>query len=77
MKKKQKKLLHNLKITAVIIALVIAALGVTYFVQSLGNRVSGELTVEQAQELVDSTLAELPNSVSTGAKYIEENKKDK
>ncbi len=73
MKKKHKKLLHNLKITAVIIALVIAALGVTYFVQSLGNRVSGELTVEQAQELVDSTLAELPNSVSTGAKYIEEN----
>ena len=55
------------------VAAVALILGVIYAVQSFGNRLSGDITIEQAQQIVNDTIATLPSNVANGAKYIAEN----
>lgn len=58
-------------LTAVIVVVaVVAILFAVYGIQKLGNKFSTELSVEQAQQIVDEKLGDLPNPVSTGAKYV-------
>ncbi len=61
--------------TLICIALAAAIILGTYVVQKLGNKTSTELTVAEAQMIVDETVAGLPGNVSTGAKYVAENTK--
>ena len=59
----------------VLFGAIIVVLVVMYIVQSLGNRISEKITVEEAQQIIDARLAELPEPVSSGAKFIAENSK--
>ena len=72
---KNKSKYHSLKVAVALILIAVAALAVTYAVQSFGNRFEGSMTVPEAQSFVDSELAKLPNSVAVGAKYVAENSK--
>lgn len=67
---KKNKLLRNLIISAIAVAVVALILGAVIFIDSLNNRVSEEITVEEAQMMVDKQLDELPNNVAEGAKYV-------
>ena len=73
MKKNNAK--KKLLTVSLLIIAAIAALFVTYGIQKLNNKLSKEITVQEAQQIVDSALSELPTSVSTGAKYVLENSK--
>lgn len=68
-KNKFKKLLPWLICIAVALALVFGIYGI----QKLNNKIETEITVEQAQQIVTDTIASLPNTVSTGAKFVAEN----
>lgn len=61
--------------TLICIALAAAVIFGTYFVQKLGNKTSAELTVAEAQAIIDTAVAGLPGNVSTGAKFVAENTK--
>lgn len=66
------------KFKGLITALVCVALAFIivfgiYFVQKLGNKINTELSIEQAQAIIDETVMGLPGNVSTGAKYVAEN----
>lgn len=70
---KKKRFLKRLLTAATCVLLaVLTVLGI-YFVQKQGNKTNTELSIEEAQALVDSTIAGLPGNVSTGAKYVAEN----
>ena len=68
-KKTQRKILIYLSVVLIAIAAVFA----TYGIQKLGNKLSHELSVEEAQGIIDETFEKLPNNVSPGAKYVAEN----
>lgn len=70
MKNNKKRIL----LTAGICVLAIVAF-VAYIIiaQDISGNVSREMTVEEAQTIVDETLSGLPSTVATGAKYIVEN----
>lgn len=70
MKNNKKRIL----LTAGICVLAIVAF-VAYIIiaQDISGNVSREMTVEEAQTIVDETLSGLPGTVATGAKYIVEN----
>ncbi len=55
------------------VAAIVLVLAVVYAIQSYQNRLSGEITIEQAQQIVNEAFDSLPNSVANGAKYIAEN----
>ena len=75
-KKKQKKN-GRLIAVAVVLAVIAAVIAVTYIQQRIHGRLSREVSVEEAQQIVDDTLSALPNSVSMGAKYLAANTKVK
>ena len=58
-----------------VLVLIAAFVGGTLIAQRLAGNVSRELSVEETQQIVDSTLAALPKSVATGAVYVAENTK--
>ncbi len=58
---KKAKLKKKLLIYGSVILLVILSLVVTYFVQSANNKFDSELSVEEAQKIVDAELSEIPN----------------
>lgn len=57
----------------IVLVLAFAVLGVVYAVQTANNKLSVELSLDDVQKIVDDTMNSLPNSVATGAKYVEEN----
>ena len=57
----------------IIIVFAVAILFAVYGIQKLGNKFSGELSLEEAQQIVNESLGKLPNPVSPGAKYVFEN----
>lgn len=71
-KNKKKRTLIGVLIVVVLIA---AFIGGTLIAQKIAGSVSRELSAEEAQQIVDTTLASLPKSVSTGAVYVAENTK--
>ena len=70
---KNNKHLRNFVLALAFVLIVVIVLAAVIFIDRLNNEVSEKITVEQAQELLDSTLDGLPNNVSEGAKYIREN----
>lgn len=54
---------------------IAAFIGGTLIAQKIAGSVSRELSAEEAQQIVDTTLTSLPKSVSTGAVYVAENTK--
>ncbi len=70
MKNKTKRLLITIGIFAVAIIIFV---GSVIFAQHLAGQVSREITVEEAQSVIDNTLSKLPNTVSTGAVYVVDN----
>lgn len=67
--KTKKKLLSLLTLFAVAVIVLLAV----YAFQKAGNKFSGEIALEKAQEIVDESFSSLPNAVSTGAKFVEQN----
>lgn len=67
--KKSKQWRLCLTVGAVILALALV-LGIVAAVQMAGNTLSKKLTLQEAQAIVDDTLASLPNSVAAGARYV-------
>ena len=53
----------SLVIILSVIAAVALILGIVFAVQTASNKLTVELTKEQAQQIVDETLASLPNQV--------------
>lgn len=72
---KKKSTARKFLTAAIILIAVVAILFAVYGIQKIGNKFSTELTIEQAQKLVDENLSQLPNPVSTGAKYVFETSK--
>lgn len=70
MKKKKHSSLLTLAVIAVCVALFVVG---TVIAQRMAGKLSREITLEEAQTVVDDTLAALPRSVSPGALYIAEN----
>ena len=71
MKKKRK---YQGLITGLIcVALAVLIVFGIYFVQKMGNKIDSELSIEDAQTLIDNTVMGLPGNVSTGAKYVADN----
>lgn len=70
---KKLKKLQWLWTTLICIGLAAAIIFGIYFVQKLGNRSDSEISLADAQALVNATLADLPGNVSTGAKYVAAN----
>jgi polar amino acid transport system permease protein/polar amino acid transport system substrate-binding protein len=68
-KKTQRKILIYLSVVLIAIAAVFA----TYGVQKLTNKLSYEISVEEAQEIIEDAVFALPNNVSPGAKFVAEN----
>ncbi len=68
---KNKKLILGILLAAFLIAVV----GGTLLASLSSNRVSQEITVAQAQKIVDATLARIPKSTAQGAQTILENTK--
>ena len=71
-KNKKKRTLIGVLTVFVLIA---AFIGGTLIAPKIAGSVSRELPAEEAQQIVDTTLASLPKSVSTGAVYVAENTK--
>ncbi len=70
--KKNKNLLRNTVIFAIV---AILAIGVLYFAYCGfdGNKISRVLTVEEAQTLIDDSIKDVPRASAKGAVYIFEN----
>ena len=74
MNNKKKKIITTKRV--VLAALVLGIIGFALYVviaQSLASKVSRELTVEEAQLIVDEKIASLPKSQADAAVYITEN----
>ncbi len=69
----KKKKFKGLITFLICVAVAVLTVFLIYGVQKLTNKLSTEITLEEAQAIVDSTVKELPVNVSTGAKYIAEN----
>ncbi len=72
---KKNKHLRNFICALVALVIIVGAVGVIVLVDSLNNRVSTNITIEDAQKIVDETLDGLPNNVAFSAKYLRENTK--
>ena len=70
---KKNKHLRNLLCALIAIVIIAGAVGIVVLVDSLNNRASTEMSIEDAQALVDQALDELPNNVAFSAKYLREN----
>ena len=70
---KQKKSIDKPLKALIIIAAIAVIIAVVFVVDSLGNRTSATLTVEQAQSLVDEAFGALPKSVAWSAQFVYEN----
>lgn len=70
---KKNKHLRNLIIAVSVVLFVAIIVGAVLVIDSLNNRVSEKITVEEAQELLDTTLDKLPTSVADSSKYIRQN----
>lgn len=71
MKKKNK--FKGLLTALICVALAVLVVFGVYFVQKISNKIDTEISVADAQKLIDETVAGLPGNVSTGAKYIADN----
>lgn len=69
-KNKKKRKLYALLV--VVVCLCVFVVG-TLIAQKMAGTVSREPSLEEVQTIIDETLASLPKSVATGAKYIVEN----
>ena len=58
---------------AIIAVVLVAALGIELAIELSGNRVTTELSIEECQEIVDTTFQGLPTSKTGAAKYILDN----
>ena len=67
---KTNKHLRNLLYALIAVLVVAAVIGVALLVDTLSSKTSQEITLDEAQELVDETLDSLPNNVALSAKYI-------
>ncbi len=74
MKRKQKTR-RKILIYLSVLVLAIAVLFAVYGIQKFGNKLSHELTMEEAQGIIDEAILGLPNNVSPGSKYVGENVK--
>ena len=70
---KKNKHLRNLIVAVSAVMAVVILLGAVLLIDSLNNRVSEKITVEDAQELLDATIDNLPKGIAEAAKYIREN----
>lgn len=70
---KSTKNLKNLIIGIVLAAAFLSFFAVTYIIGVSGSRVSKEISVDEAQKIVDTTFNELPASLATGAMFAVEN----
>ena len=70
---KKNKHLRNLIIAVSVVLFVAIIVGAVLVIDSLNNRVSEKITVEEAKELLDTTLDKLPTSVADSSKYIRQN----
>ncbi len=70
MKKSKKRILLISGICIILVALFIGAVTIA---QNISGNVSREISLQETQDIVDSTLSSLPSSVATGAKHIAEN----
>ncbi len=71
MKKKNAK--KKLLVILCLVAAAVIALFAAYGIQKFNNKLSKEITVDEAQQLINEAFAGLPTSVSTGAKYVLDN----
>ncbi len=69
-KSKKMKLLALIGIIVLVLAI---ALGVSIIIGNSNNIVKQELTIEEAQALIDKQLDALPNNIAFSAKYLREN----
>ena len=67
---RKNKHLRNFLYALIAVVIVAVVIGATLLIDKLNNKVSREITLEEAQELVDETLDSLPNNVALSAKYI-------
>ena len=67
---KQNKHLRYLLYALIAVAVVSIVIGAIVVADRFSSKASREITLEEAQELVDSTLDSLPNNVALSAKYI-------
>lgn len=67
---KKKKKYQGLLTALVCVVLAVLIVFAVYFIQKLNNKIDSEISVEDAQALIDMTLADLPGNVSTGAKFV-------
>ncbi|MBQ6893264.1 MAG: amino acid ABC transporter permease [Clostridia bacterium] len=70
---KKKKKYQGLLTALICVCLAVLIVFGIYFVQKLNNKIDTELSLEDAQALIDETFANLPGNVSTGAKYVAQN----
>lgn len=67
--KKKKKLL----VILILVAAIAIGLLITYAVQKIGNKLSREISAQEAEAIIEKTLDNLPNKVATGANYVADN----
>ena len=67
---KQNKHLRNLIVALIVIGIVAAVIGAVLLIDSLSNRATQDIDIEEAQAMVDEALDSLPNNVAMSAKYI-------
>lgn len=70
---KKNKHLRSFLCALIAVGVIVSALGIVLLVDSLTNRASAEISVEEAQKKLDDTLDGLPNNVAFAAKEIRKN----
>ena len=65
-----------MRLLAVVVALIlvaVAALGISIAIGNSNNTIKEEITLTEAQAIVDATLDKLPNNIARSAKYLRDN----
>ena len=70
---KSKKKRNRLIVLIAVLVIIAAAVVVTLVQQAIYGKISREISIEEAQQIVDETFEALPGAVSMGAKYLEQN----
>ena len=70
---KSKKKRNRLIVLIAVLVIIAAAVVVTLVQQAIYGKISREVSIEEAQQIVDETFEALPGAVSMGAKYLEQN----